>query len=128
VYSFVLPAADVVVTAQFENLTLAAHSITKMPVPDGIWTVTPDKTEASAGETVTVTVSDTAFTSWATGLIVTGGSGTAYDFTTITEATGNANNVNGPGVYRLLCRTSPSLWTLRQTTLGWTCTSVWRVW
>jgi uncharacterized repeat protein (TIGR02543 family) len=84
-----------------------AHSITKEPVPDGIWTVTLDKTEASAGETVTVTVSDTAFTSWATGLIVTGDSGATYEFTTITEATGNANNVNGPGVYSFVMPDEP---------------------
>ncbi|TEB16969.1 Kappa-carrageenase precursor [Pelotomaculum sp. FP] len=107
VYSFVLPAADVVVNAQFEDISAATYNIAVAAVPDAIWTVTPDKTSATVGETVIVTVSDTAFTSWAIGLIVTGDSGTTYDFTTITAATGNANNVNGPGVYSFVMPDEP---------------------
>ncbi len=107
VYSFILPAADVVVTAQFEDIASIYFNITMAPVPDLIWTVTADKTTATAGETVTVTVADTAFSSWATGLIVTGDSGTTYDFTTITAATGNANNVNGAGVYSFVMPGEP---------------------
>ena len=83
------------------------YNITKAPVPDDIWSVTIDKTGAAADETVTVTVSDTAFSSWATGLIVTGESGKTYEFTTITEATGNANGVNGAGVYSFVMPGEP---------------------
>jgi uncharacterized repeat protein (TIGR02543 family) len=104
VYSFMLPAADVVVTAAFEDL---AYTITRAPLPDAIWTVDIDKTAAVAGETVTVTVSDTAFTSWSTGLIVTGESGATYEFTTVQAATGNVYNVNGPGVYSFAMPAEP---------------------
>jgi hypothetical protein len=99
VYSFAMPAADVTVTAQFEGIPAETYSIARAPVPDPIWTVTTDQTSAAAGETVTVTVSDTTATSWATGLVVTGASGMTYGFTTITAATGNANGLNGAGVY-----------------------------
>jgi uncharacterized repeat protein (TIGR02543 family) len=78
---------------------VTSHNITMAPVPDPIWTVTADKATAQAGETVTVTVSDTAYTSWATGLVVTGTSTATYPFNTITAATGNADKVNGAGVY-----------------------------
>ncbi|MGS0763669.1 InlB B-repeat-containing protein [Syntrophomonas curvata] len=107
VYGFALPAANVIVTAKFENIPAATYSITKAEVPDGIWTVSPDKTLAAAGETVTVTVSDTTVTSWATGLIVTGDSGAAYDFTTVTAATGNASGKNGAGVYSFVMPSEP---------------------
>ncbi|HBC92286.1 MAG TPA: hypothetical protein DCZ10_05115 [Pelotomaculum sp.] len=107
VYRFLLPAANVIVTAAFEDLPALAYDIKKAALPDAIWTVEIDKTAASAGETVTVTVSDTAFTSWATGLIVTGDSGAEYEFTTITPATGNANDVNGPGVYSFVMPAEP---------------------
>jgi hypothetical protein len=107
VYSFVLPAADVTVTAQFEDVSAASYDITKAAVPDPIWTVTVDKTTAAAGETVTVTVADTSATSWATGLVVTGDSGSTYEFTTVTAATGNANNVNGAGVYSFVMPAEP---------------------
>lgn len=107
VYSFPLPAANVIVTARFEDISVMPHSITKAAVPDPIWTITLDKTSAAAGESVTVTVADTAFTSWATGLVVTGLSGTAYGFSTVTPATGNANNVNGAGVYKFVMPAEP---------------------
>lgn len=106
-YSFVMPPADVTVTAQFKDSTSAVYSITKAPVPDPIWTVTIDRDVATAGETVTVTVADTACTSWATGLIVTGESGTEYEFITVTAATGDANNVNGSGTYSFVMPDEP---------------------
>jgi hypothetical protein len=111
-YSFVMPAKDVTVSAQFENSISAVYSITKAPVPDLIWTVTvtigqTEQDEAAKGETVTVTVTDTACTSWATGLIVAGESGTEYEFTTVTAATGDADGVNGPGIYSFVMPGEP---------------------
>lgn len=73
--------------------------VTLVDVPDLIWTVTSDKASAEEGETVTVTVADTTCTSWATGLTVTGNSGTIYDFTTVSPSTGNEARANDPGVY-----------------------------
>lgn len=106
-YSFVMPAKNVTVSAQFEDSISAVYSITKAPVPDLIWTVNIDRDEAAEGETVTVTVADTAYTSWATGLIVAGESGTEYEFTTVTAATGDANGVNGPGIYSFVMPGEP---------------------
>ncbi|OBR90767.1 hypothetical protein CLRAG_34150 [Clostridium ragsdalei P11] len=107
VYSFILPGANVTITAQFEKIPTKSYAVTLAPVPDKIWTVTSDRTSAEEGDTVTVTVSDTSVSSWATGLVVTGASGKKYDFTTVKAATGNANNVNGPGIYSFVMPGEP---------------------
>ncbi len=83
------------------------YAITTSAVPDPIWTVTASASEATAGTTVQVTVADTADASWATGLVVTGQSGATFDFTTVTAATGNANGVNGTGVYSFVMPSEP---------------------
>ena len=105
-YTFII-TGDTVVGVTYEDIPAPVYTITVAAVPDPIWTVTPDKATAAEGETVTVTAADTADTSWATGLVVTGDSGTVYDFTTITAATGNAKNVNGAGVYSFVMPAEP---------------------
>jgi uncharacterized repeat protein (TIGR02543 family) len=83
------------------------YAVTTQAVPDPIWTVTPSAASATAGSTVQVTVSDAADTSWSTGLVVTGLSGTVYPFATDTASTGNAYGVNGAGVYSFTMPAEP---------------------
>jgi len=107
VYSFTVPTANVTVTARFEKIPTPLFSVTKAPLPDPVWTVICSATQAEAGDTVQMTVSDTTDTSWATGLVVTGESGATYGFTTITAATGNGYHVNGAGVYSFIMPAEP---------------------